>query len=103
MADRMIEINGRTISESTIVEALEKSGIKVEEPKHPCQSGDVVQTEYGIYTVIVQHIGGILHSYRIADGLLQGQGKKAFERCRYKKICTLQELFACWKKYHPET
>lgn len=81
--------NGVEISEDTVVSALKKAGINVE-PKHIFKTGDVAESEYGGWRLIVK-IDSELVSID-ESGYEQSKNQAQFEDNGYKYVGKLIDL-----------
>jgi len=97
MSEKMIEIKGQKVSESTIVEALKRHCSFQE--NYQFQTGDVAKNEWGEWRVVIKtDIGLIIGCDKF--GNWQGADQKDFESVGYQKITTLSELIECWEKHN---
>ena len=97
MSERMIEIKGQKISESTIIEALRKHcGFQ---ETYQFQAGDVARNRWGEWRIIVRDSVGRIISCSI-NGRWEGTNQDTFEFCGYQKVATFSELIECWEKHN---
>jgi len=91
-----MKIKGIEFSEETIVKALERAGISLEEPEKPYhfQAGDVVKANNGkgeIRIIVQDYDTKRLFSYNL-DGICENcSGQHGFEVNHYVKIGVLSD------------
>ena len=97
--EKMITINGKTFSESTIVEALKKHCDF--QKQYQFQTGDIaiVCDNKNAWWRIIIEMYGKLRAFD-EEGCYILTGQKEFERYNYQKITTFSELIRCWEKHN---
>ena len=88
-----MKIKGIEFSEETIVKALERAGISLEEPKpYQFQAGDVVEYGVGSRRIICLTSKGNLEAFGL-NGYTKcaSGGQKCFENAGYRKIGVLSD------------
>lgn len=82
--------NGIEISEETVINALEKVGIKTAEPPYIFKAGDVAKNSNGYWRFIITY-HGVLYSVNTFGGVC-GNSQQYFEENGYEYVDRQEDI-----------